>query len=374
MQLVKVNGLVLVVVIIATILPQGVLPFEIVEDLSTLKAQFQTLINELEVNEITPNDRSIANLLGKIDLLQHTPSPFPQNATLDWFSPPKDPTPPSPLRITIVVSSFEGMYLNSGIGTFYSSLSDFLVQQGHAITILYTDTAYSDTPAFKRWKVLMEKKGLRVVRLGAFPLHLRFSSLAQRSYQVFEYLKAHQSEFDVVHFPDWEGPGYYSMLAKHDGIAFTSKIFIVGIHGPWRWVKAANQAQTNSLTSSLTSAIDLETDWIERKSVELADMVWTPSSDIVEWLSAQGWSIPATILKMPYLPGRELQTNLHRNQRKPSNTINELVFFGRLEKRKGLELFANALDRLTVTRPEFAGTKITFLGRPTNMGTEPLLC
>jgi hypothetical protein len=37
-----------------------------------------------------------------------------------------------------------------------------------------------------------------------------------------------------VHFPDWEGPGYYSMLAKKDGIEFLSKLFIVGIHGPWR--------------------------------------------------------------------------------------------------------------------------------------------
>ena len=51
-----------------------------------------------------------------------------------------------------------------------------------------------------------------------------------------------------------------------------------------------------------------------------------------------------------------------------STDINELVFFGRLETRKGLELFADALDRLSVTRPEFAGTKITFLGSVANIG------
>lgn len=52
-----------------------------------------------------------------------------------------------------------------------------------------------------------------------------------------------------------------------------------------------------------------------------------------------------------------------------AENINEIVFFGRLETRKGLELFADALDRLAVTRPEFAGTKITFLGRPASIGT-----
>jgi hypothetical protein len=60
------------------------------------------------------------------------------------------------------------------------------------------------------------------------------------------------------------------------------------------------------LTSSLASVEDWETDWMERKSVEMADMVWTPSSDIVEWLAAQGWVIPDSVLKMPYLTGAEI--------------------------------------------------------------------
>jgi hypothetical protein len=51
-----------------------------------------------------------------------------------------------------------------------------------------------------------------------------------------------------------------------------------------------------------------------------------------------------------------------------ADSVEEIVFFGRLEKRKGLELFADALDRLTITRPEFAGIRITFLGKPTDIG------
>jgi len=362
----EVNVFVLLVAIIVSLL-QGGIAYELVGDLSALQDQYQTLLTELESTDTT-YDTSIATLLEKLDLLQYSPS-SPSNVTLDWFNPPKDTSTHPPLRIIMVVSSFEGMFLNSGIGTFYSSLADFLVQKGHAITVLYTDTAASDTPAYSRWKTQVEKRGLRAARLGAYPIHLRLSSLAQRSYQVYDYLKNHQPEFDVVHFPDWEGPGYYSMLAKKDGIEFLSKLFIVGIHGPWRWVKAANNPYSSS--STLTSAEDIETDWMERKSVEMADMAWSPSSDIVKWLEAQGWTLPSSTLRMAYLPGREVsQMKLAKNNNDELTDVNELVFFGRMETRKGLVLFADALDRLAVTRPEFAGTKITFLGSVANIGNQ----
>jgi glycosyltransferase involved in cell wall biosynthesis len=361
------NVLALLVAIIAS-LQGGTSAYEIVGDLSTLQDQYRSFITEFE-SEHTAYDTSITRLLEKLDLLQYSSSH--PNITLDWFTPPKDIPLHPPLRIFIVVSSFEGMYLNSGIGTFYSALSDFLVQRGHTVTIVYADTSASDTPAFTRWKAQAEKRGLRATRLGAFPIHLRLSTLAQRSYQVFEFLKTRQQEFDVVHVPDWEGLGYYSMLAKQDGIAFLSKLFIVGIHGPWRWVKAANSP--NGLSSALTSSDDMETDWMERKSVEMGDMVWSPSSDIVTWLGQNGWAFPSsTTYKMPYLPGREVSQvkSNGKDTKEFYDNINEIVFFGRLETRKGLELFADALDRLAVTRPEFAGTKITFLGRAANIGNQ----
>jgi hypothetical protein len=135
-------------------------------------------------------------------------------------------------------------------------------------------------------------------------------------------------------------------------------------------VKAANNP--HSFSSTLTSADDMETDWLERKSVEMADMAWSPSSDIVKWLESQGWSFPSSTFKMAYLPGREVsQAKLGaKNDNNEFADVNELVFFGRMETRKGLELFADALDRLAVTRPEFAGTKITFLGRAANIGNQ----
>ena len=93
---------------------------------------------------------------------------------------------------------------------------------------------------------------------------------------------------------------------------------------------------------------------------------------------------------MAYLPGREVsqqvttrpllnvailtqeQMKHNKNVKDELTDVNELVFFGRMETRKGLELFADALDRLSVTRPEFAGTKRSLevvLGREENNET-----
>jgi glycosyltransferase involved in cell wall biosynthesis len=52
-----------------------------------------------------------------------------------------------------------------------------------------------------------------------------------------EGLKEHQHDFNIIHFPECQGLGFYSLLAKHQGIAFANTTFIVGTHGPTFWVK-----------------------------------------------------------------------------------------------------------------------------------------
>lgn len=74
----------------------------------------------------------------------------------------------------------------------------------------------------------------------------------------------------------------------------------------YRWVKYGNQQALNQVE-------DLETDWLERRSIELADALVTPSADLPKWLAASGWSLSPTrqsphnkIYLMPFLPGKEL--------------------------------------------------------------------
>jgi len=208
-----------------------------------------------------------------------------------------------------------------------------------------------------------------VVKLPPSTVALGCSSHTEVSYRVYTYLKEHQQSFDVVHFPEYEGPGYFSMLSKHQGIAFSSTLFIVGLHGPWRWVKHGNQ------DPKIIDENEVEQDWLERKSLELADLVLTPSKDLPKWLVSQGWALPdsSKIFLMPFLPGKEIQLINQRKQAEFNENMNvrELVFFGRLETRKGLIMFADALDIFSATNPTRSELKVTFLGRSAEIEGQP---
>jgi hypothetical protein len=107
---------------------------------------------------------------------------------------------------------------------------------------------------------------------------------------------------------------------------------------------------------------DLETDFMERESVALADALTSPSQYMLRWMREQGWRLPAN----SYVQQNILSPYLRQCWEEGSaplepGAIRELIFFGRLEERKGVGLFCDALDRLA---PLASGFAVTFLGKP----------
>ena len=159
----------------------------------------------------------------------------------------------------------------------------------------------------------------------------------------------------MVHFHEWRGNGYYSLLAKHQGLAFERATLCVGVHSPSLWNKQCNHELVDHV-------IDLEVDYLERQSVALADVLISSSRYMLEWLTGQGWSLPPTCSVLPnLLPASALARPGRAGAMGPDpdgdGPVEEFVFFGRLEGRKGLALFCDALDRLA------AGSSRRFRGR-----------
>jgi len=128
-------------------------------DLSSLSAKFQSLISELGEGDVSRNDykTEISDMLEKLDRFQsHVGN---QTISLEWFSGTFEQG--VPMRVVIVASSFEGVYLNSGIGTFYAAMCEFLINRGHTVTILYTRTDRSDSAInnFNRWQKKLREEG-----------------------------------------------------------------------------------------------------------------------------------------------------------------------------------------------------------------------
>ena len=143
-------------------------------------------------------------------------------------------------RVAIVASEFSGIVPNGGVGTFYTALAQELASAGHSVTLLYTQgtRSHSSVGDFDYWKDWYREHGIDLLPVSFVP---RYGSSyhASMSYEAFLKLRTlHEgAPFDVIHFPDWQGHGYYALLAKRLGLGFKDATLCVMIHGPLRWAR-----------------------------------------------------------------------------------------------------------------------------------------
>lgn len=251
-------------------------------------------------------------------------------------------------RICLVTRDIIGPIKNGGIGTAFYHLARFLAQSGHQVTILYTLGEHSENEPISHWVEHYKQFQVTFIPLTLEDCTQPIASVAMRtSLCVYRWLKEHS--FDIVHFHEWHGVGYYSLLAKMEGLAFANTLFYVQLHSPTIWHQIHD--------ARLVTSFDIvELDYLERRSVELADILISPSQYMVGWCRSQGWKLPQKVEILPNLLGG-VPTEVTYKKR----PCLELVFFGRLEWRKGLVLFCQALQRLPADLQQ--KIKVTFLGK-----------
>lgn len=258
------------------------------------------------------------------------------------------------LRICIVTPELLGPVHNSGIGTANTFLAYELAEAGHAVSILFTQCGTA-ARASESWVVAYRQRGIDVVvaeewaerhdRVSLSPNHPPLFM----SYTVHNWLAEHS--FDLVMLMDWQGHGFYALQAKRGGLRFQKTVFITQIHRPSLWHTTHNADLPTDPIQSLTY-------FIERKSIELADAVISPSAYMLDWVQRHGFNPPALSFVQTHL----LKLNSKEQGRQDERVaIDELVFFGRLEYRKGLMQFCDALDRLV--KQGIAPKSVTFLGK-----------
>ncbi|WP_408590636.1 glycosyltransferase [Novosphingobium sp.] len=280
--------------------------------------------------------------------------------SLDRFA--GEPESTKAQRVCIATEEIVGPVRNGGIGTTYAHLAMMLAAEGNAVTVLYLRGNEVEVETIDHWIAWYAERGVRLVPVPDYAVRDRFLTAADRwlraPYNMMRYLIEHPQ--DVVHVSEWRGSGYLSLLAKRQGIAFADTLFIVKTSSPWLW---------NRLYGSqpLERADDLVKVQAERQSVELADVVIGGSLHLLRWMASQGYAIPrdrtfvqpnvATFTTLePLMQARQLT----RGERTP---INEIVFFGRLEARKGLFVFCQAIRRL-IRKGVKLPPRITFMGKP----------
>ena len=253
-------------------------------------------------------------------------------------------------RITLVCDELRGIQ-GGGIGTVFAFLAIALARIGHKVEVLYFGVPGHIEPA---WASVYEDWGVKVRQLPpddrrVHPQH--FSRLLQ----IDEALR--ETPPDVVVAQDLAGAAYVALRRRQLGLGHEDMLFIVRCSGTRRWITdAARKVAVHPGALAITV--------LEQAALELADVVVAESRYMVEWMEQQGWRLPAETHVIPSL--MEAGATGKAPVRAPvgrDGRVRRLVFFGRLEERKGVRPFAAALNAL---EPELLRrVELEFLGPTT---------
>lgn len=264
------------------------------------------------------------------------------------------------MKICLVSSEILGAHRNGGIATATSHLALLLARNGHSVTLFYV----GGTPLepMSPWASYYRIANVAICNYPGSSAHLNPGWMKQ-PVEIYDQLQ-YQS-FDVIVFQEWLALGHACMVAKRAGLAFGHTTLASITHSSTPWLLQANQ-------SFPSSPRDLALMHMEQQAVEFADAVVSPSRYLTEWMLRAGWKLPDNTSVIPYfLAGPDLLQDQFPLQPQPRSVRqpSHLVFFGRLEERKGISIFLSALASEELKRFKF---KLTFLGRPATKSLEDI--
>ena len=267
------------------------------------------------------------------------------------------PCPQKRLKICIVTQDIIGPIRNGGIGTAFYYAANFLQDCGHDVTILYSLGDYCETENIETWIDYYAEKNIKFVPAPEPIIPSTKDAIGRNMFiarKVYEYLK--NQHFDIVHVSEWQGNAFYALLAKKLGLAFAKKTFCIKTSSPTLWGQIGNNYLVDNPDKLLTS-------YIERKSVEWGDIIIAPSRHMLSWMESHGYDIPKEkcYVQPNIMPISQDWTEVQGQERTYLKEVKELVFFGRLVPRKGIEIFCKALTKLE--KEGGINCKVVFLGK-----------
>lgn len=284
-----------------------------------------------------------------------------------------------PRSICIVSPRIAGPWAPDEISIEIDDLAEQLATAGHKVDVLVPRAPTGPIP-FTHWANVFQKRGVGLHCLFE-PAYMEH----QHSYLLFAWLNARY--FDAIIFCDQGGLGYWSILAKHQGVAFLHTALIINLLAPTDWAYEAS-------ATFWEGPQVLQRQFMERRALKHADAVLARGDDLIAWMEAKGMGVPEhrcslanlvslTRLRNP-LPLDDIGAAAPTQHR-----LSEVVFCGPLGTAQGLDLFCDALDVLAKevdgpapggklppwkkrkTPVEKAGAfgieRVTFLGSPASL-------
>lgn len=237
------------------------------------------------------------------------------------------------LRICLVSREL-APYGGGGIGTYVAGMARALAECGHEVHVLTQPHPGLPTRS-------AEGVRLHSVRVDeGLAASERFSYFPQRwAVAVHEALsRLHAAHpFQAIEFPEFFGEGAYALKAHRRLGAFPGAVLAVRLHTPSVLVRELDGVQR---LEGEASAIDV----MERDALRDADLVLSPTRSLLELASERfGPLRRGEVVPHPFSP--EWAADLGNVDRVPASS-SRILYFGRLERRKGVQLLLPALEKV----------------------------
>lgn len=276
-------------------------------------------------------------------------------------------------NICLATTEYVGL-ASGGIGTSTRLLARFLRKEGHFVRVIFLDPFIVDNETFMRERNRsIHVDGICMVRHRRDP-RIHGPRYQTYSRHLYEWMRLHEPLCDTLVYHEWMGVGFDVARAKHQGEAFSAVTLMPVLHGPHLWA-------LNNQKNLPQSHNDLIADWTERQSVRYGDIVLAPSTFIADYVNDAGWVMPESVYVIPNLPntasipsptlkpnGEDAQVpRMGRLDACPYGTalpFEEIVFFGKTDFFKGIDIFCDAIDKLyEMLPPSQVPARVTFLAR-----------
>src|SRR5436190_7287902 len=239
------------------------------------------------------------------------------------------------------------------MGTATTFLALALARMGHEVEILLGSHAPDSIDL--HWETVYERAGVSI----------RPAPESDEPVEPWQFTHARRIELglladppDVAIVHDFGAPAYSALRLRQAGVALADTLFVVFCHGTRRYVMdMSGNLAVKDLRNLLAVTV------LERLQVELADAIVSPSAYLLGWMRGEGWRVPERTRVIPYFtrstatgePPPAVDTDTAR--------VRRLAFFGRLDEKKGLRLFADGVNALDAKLLD--GIELEFLGKPT---------
>lgn len=234
-----------------------------------------------------------------------------------------------------------------GVAAFTTRWANLLHRAGEHVTIVMTRADAEPMRVDPEWRARYQQSGISLIELQApAPLATRWPEVP--TMRLSEIVAPVLRGFDIAYFQDWGNTAFH-LVRERRYAADPGPVCVTVLHGPSEWV-----IRTNAKYPRIPQ--DLHLSYQERYAAKHSDFVVAPTRYMANYLQCLGWEFPmqAEVLGLPMAEPEEQSV-----QPEPSE-ISRVVFFGRAEERKGLRIFASAMQHLA--KLECSKPRVLLLG------------